>query len=966
MNNRQPSAFSAGGVSAASTPLSNVSPEAQAVLDKLVPPVAASTPNQRAYITGRGLSNGTLQRISQDIGRDIYDAESLMTMLPDLELVRQIIVSLILSPKDMGPSEIQFRVNRGRFAGELTGQLLEVVREYYTSTYMINDLAQEILSDVMFRRGNYPILLLPENTIDMLINAPGNIGLESAMNTAAYRDVMRDNIGLLGPSELPAGVVPGTESAMRLPYNADVRPEVNGKPLDTFVRVVDNPNILKRARLRERIRRTSTLDRLRSGNLSPILRVRETQSASMEAINAALYTGGDGKPVISNTGFNANLNALYGRAQSRSAHMQIIPTPSEASRPSVGHPTELRLPSEAVIPLFTPGNPKQHVAYFVLIDEHGNPVSSQSSQDYYHEMGMALRSGSSMPSQLIQNAQRLSEGAPSNPERRQAIREMEEAYAAMVEADLYKRLKNGVAGDDIVISRPEEVYRLMLSRTMQRRQTQLLYVPAELMTYVAFEYDEFGVGVSYLQRSKIIAGLRAALLFANTHGAIKNSISRTRLKINVDPEDPDPMTTVEEFTHNHVRNSRGFMPVGISEPTDILTYFAYAAIEVEVTGNNPLYPETSAMVEEYASQAQKPDTELEDSLKARHHMIFGLSPEMVDQAKGADFATTLIQQNIMLSKRVYQWQNKFLPHLSDHIRRYTINSGPLIDRLRQIVIANRGKLTRQQVEAQQAAIIEGEVEVDADLAELVTVLDGGPRQKTGSVTDDSLTRDQLLAVDAVVLEFVQSIELGLPRPENALIKQQQEALEGYSNMLEKGIEAYLSQEFLGPEFMSDMSEVIEPTRKALHAYFMRVYMQQNNIMPELQDLTKFTEANGPALELLKAHSAHIEGLRRTLIPYMAKLTADLKVQNDAYTKLKDAASGSGGGSDWGSSSSSDSGSSWGSDTSNDDGGGDGGDDAGGIDDNPPGMDDLPADDAGGDAAADDAPPDDEAAAPPAF
>lgn len=868
-------------------------PETAAVIDKLVRSSEPGRPALRAEVSGRRLSNGTLQRISQEISRDIYDAKSLIQLLPDLELVRQIIISLIMSPKDMGPGEIQYRVDKGRFSGEVTKQMLDVIRDHFKNVYKIDELAPEILSDVMFENGSFPMLLLPENTIDAMINDPRRVSLESVVRSPEYQLVMSDHIGLLGPAQLPPGVKPGMEDfgnpATYRNYSATIQhvPTDRGKPVDLKLRVIDNPDVLKRSRLQDRLRNERTTDALTRRGLGPKLARPEQIVLGAEALIASNFTGGVGNGGAQSINFG--VNSMYRQRRQHYTHMQVVPTPSELSRGSIGHPLVMNLPSEAVIPLHVPGDPKTHVAYFILLDEHYNPVSRESSFDYYTEMGTALQSQSSMPSQLITSTRRASEGARGNQEQRLSIQELEQAYIHMVESDLQKRLANGVSGNNIQIARPHDVYRLMLTRSYQQRQTQLLYVPAEMLTYVAFDYNEYGVGVSMLQRSKIIGGMRAALLFANTQASLKNSIARTKLRINLDPEDVDPEHRVEQYINHHVKNSRGLLPIGINEPNDILQFMANAAVEVEVTGNNPMYPETSLMVEDYNSNANKPDTELEDSLKARHHMMFGLSPEMVDQAKGAEFATTLVQQNIMLSKRVYMWQNKFIPFLTEHVQRYTINSGTLVDALREIVMANVNKLTRAQLADQAEAKEDGGFDIDEDLANLVTVISSAKAaQKT---TDSDVVRDmtdqERLAVDAVVYEFIQSIQIALPRPESAWTKNQGEAFETYTSMLEKGLDAYISTDALTDEFLGDMANSLEPTKKVLFSYFLRRYMAENNILPELQDLTTFDPREGPAIDLLRTQGAHIDGLSHTLLKFMKSIHASVGETNKEFNKSKE-------------------------------------------------------------------------------
>lgn len=916
MNTRATS-FSPQELSGRFKPISSTSnsPELDAVLQKMVSDQRRGTsPRQRANISTRGLTNGTLQRISQRTSADIQDAKSLFQILPDLELAMQILISSILSPKDLGRGKLGYTVETGRFNSEVTGKMVKAVETFFDNTYRINDLLPEILEDVLFFRGSYPMMVIPENAIDEIINRPERVSFESIASSDQYRHWMADSIGLLGPSQLPTHLVgkmrTGMEdfgSSMRI---ADYKPEIltspkadaagnRAQPADLFIRVVDNPDVLKRARLEERLRRERVSDVLSQRNLSNRLRrgskiqiehLPKTPASlrpGTEAVNASQMVGGNGVGIYNGQASFTD-HALYrARRNYRSSQVAQMPSPDTLTRATVGHPLVSKLPSEAVIPVHVPGDPKDHVGYFVLLDEYGNPVNYEHARDYYSDMGMMLSQNQSMTSQIVQNTRRASNGT-DNPVTAEEVRQLEEAYIDLVETDLNRRLKNGIYGGNVEVARPTEVYRMMLARTYKQRQTQLLYVPAEMLTYIAFDYNEYGIGISLLQKSKIVGGIRATLLFANTMSSIKNSIARTRLHVTLDPDDPEPDMTVEEYIHNYVRNSRGMLPIGINEPNDIVAHLNNAAVEIEVDGDNPMYPNTKMLVENYAGDKAKPDLELEDSMRDRHLMAIGVPPELVANAKNLEFATQIVQNNTLLTRRVMTYQDKFLPFLEEFVVRYVANSQPLMDELREIVRANVDRLSRAQLSDQAEAVADGGVDVeDDDLRKLVT-------------TVKNVNEDDSVKVDSVVFEFLQALRLTLPSPETNLIKNQKESLDIYDEMLTKILDYHFSGEFLTQEVMGEMSDAVDSTKAAIKAHMMRQYCRANNILPEMDDLTIFNSDEGPALDLFKVVAGHEDGLRATLLSYMKHVHEMLKKTNKQYTESKDQLGDAGaGGGDFG-------------------------------------------------------------------
>lgn len=911
----KPTSFSANELSNSFRPVSPFSNERQtefdAVLSKMQPDARRGiSPQQRANISTRALNNGTLQRISHRTSADIQDAQSLIQILPDLELAMQILISSILSPKDLGRARIGYTVDRNRFNSDTTSKMVGCVQEFFDNTYRINDLLPKILEDVLFIRGSYPLLVLPENAIDTIINNPERVSFESVVNAPEYKNWMTDSIGLLGPSKLEKGMTANTfglehygesgyaQFETRIFSSPKADTPDNQAALDLQIRVCDNPDMLKRGRLEQRLRRERVAGRLESRGLSNQFNRGKAQAVSIErlktgteAISASQAVAGGGiGNVTGNSPRSFSDHGIYrARRSQRVSQVATIPTANQVSRPTIGHPLVIKLPAESVIPVHVPGEPENAVGYFVLHDERGNAVSYESSRDYYSDMGMMLKQNESMMSQIIQTSRRVQQGQ-RDPNNLEDQKQLQEAYIDLVEMDLTSRLKNGAYGDNVQIARPEEAYRLMLARTFSQRVTQLLWVPAEMMTYIAFDYNEFGIGISLLQKSKIVGGIRSTLLFANTMSSIKNSIARTRLHITLDPDDPEPDLTVEEYIHNYVRQSRGMLPIGINEPNDIVAHLNNASVETEVDGDNPRYPNTKMMVENYQGDKAKPDTDLEDSMRDRHLMALGIPPELITNSKNLEFATQIVQNNLLMTRNVMKYQDLFLPFMEEHVVRYVASSQPLMDELREIVRANIDKLSNSQRNDKAEADNSRELDVDdQDLRALVGVV-------KNKDADDSI------GIDAVIYEFLQALRLTLPTPETNAIKNQKESLNEYEEALDKALSYWFSSDFLTTEFFGDMAEAVEPTQKAIKAHMMRQYCRSNNILPEMDDLIMMDSLEGPALDLMKTVLGHQDGLRGSLLGFMKHIHKQLQKTNTQYTESKEASGtqdGFGGGSSFG-------------------------------------------------------------------
>lgn len=874
-NERKPTAFEHQPSENAFPRLSPHRPRDQstdAVLSKLVSP----TEKHDRILNGKNKPINApdmmlLQRIADITATNVMDANSLFQLLPDTELAMQILVSSTLSPKDMNNVELTFKVDPQVFDGPISGTLLEIIDNYFTNVYKITDLLRRMLEDALFLTGAYPLLILPENSIDEVINSPNRVALE-ALREDFKNDGSPISLGLLGnPTKASAEPTFSFESMQKgQPVNAydPVLRLGENNSFESRTTITDNINVLKLPMV---------MDKMRQDRVNDML--------SKRGVGMEMFKGR-----VSQEGFDMpeSQPSVYRNRRYKSVPVQVIPPGDRLKRKTIGHPLVMHLPTECVIPVHVPSNPEEHLGYFVLLDKNGNPIVHANISDYYNDLSANLVNNQEMVSQLINTTRRAEKGRDAF--KKEDTEELTRIYTDLVERDLLDRLKNGVYGENVAVGKPQEVYRIMLARALAKQHTQVLYIPAELMTYVAFDYNQYGVGTSLIQNAKIIAGIRAMLLFANTMAAVKNSIGRTALNITLDPEDPDPSKTVEFMFHEYVKNRQGSYPLGASNPRDIVDFLQNAGVEVAVTGNTA-YPDTKLEVESKQGNVTKPDQDLENTIRERYLMALGLTPETVDAGAHAEFATTVVQNNLLLSKRVMLYQKLLTAFVADFVQKYTLNSGYLLEELRQAIRENYSKLTDEQREDAK----------DTSLKHTA----GNPIDKpsTESVEDTVETADGKgpteQEVETLLIQFINAIRASLPTPDVATLDNQMKAFDAFVDALDKALKAYIDSAFLNDSTMGELAPVIETTVATVRAHFIRQWMRNNNVLPELDELTTMTDDGEASLDILNATELHVDALGKSIIPYMRKLIADRKARDASMSDIKGDLGATGGGSDFG-------------------------------------------------------------------
>lgn len=766
-----------------------------------------------------------MRQISETTARNISDATTVMQILPDMELAAQILVSSILSPKDMMTTELTYMAPEGSLPPNVASAMINCVRQHFEQRYKIKPLLTKMVREPLFETGSYAVAVIPENAIDDVINGGGPISLES-LKTEVNGDGSFKARGLLGPAVKKTPTLHSTRHSKGMSLEAfdEYRVDTNHDTLvrfktdedlknipefDSYISVTDNYSALKMPQVTAKIRE----QRIMSAVGNPAFE-------SMHKLNDRELT-----------------NLMYKNRQFTYTPIASLKTQEQLARRTVGEPLILRLPSESVIPVYVPGAEDEHIGYFVLIDGDGNPIKRANDVDYYSQLSARMNSQGSFPSAMLQKLKQNIDGY--NCADNQHLDYSSRVFGSMVEQDLLARLRNGVYTNGVQLASRPEIYRVMLARALAKQHTQLLFLPVQLMTYIAFRYNRDGIGVSMLDDMKVLNSLRSMLLFANVMAGIKNSIGRTEVKLKLDERDPDPQKTIERLMHEILRTRQQAFPVGTNSPMDITDYLSRASMEFGFEGH-PGIPDVQVEFGEKNTNFVKPDSDLEDSLRKRAIMAFGMSPETVDATFQAEFATSVVTNNILLSKRVMQVQDQFTPQLTDHMRKVVMSSENLIRDLRHILTQEQDKLIKRV----QAA------------------------EKVDGVTPDGKTEPPEIPPELLVsqklAEFVMNFTVELPKPNSVTLENQLTALKAYKEALDEVLEAYISADFLNSDTMGDMSEHIESLKAVVKAYYVRKWLAENGVMPELSDLVSLDEENKPIVNIYDEMTANFGALTKSM------------------------------------------------------------------------------------------------------
>ena len=826
-------------------------PELAAVISKLVKPRVQTplTMSNGENLTAQ--SQGQLSQISEGLKTKLTDAETTMQLFPDMELAAQILVSSVLSPKDMVSTEILYKAEDANLPAELISKMLESIRTNLDKHYKFKEELPTIIRQVLFEAGSYIKAVIPESSVDELVNnRKAVIGMESLSELVDEKYQVK-SLGVLGPSFVfskpnevsnSGNTVIGLESFNRqasqyVNFDFKIGGTFKDRPsTESYgdIEVTDNFNLLKLPKIIE----TNNKNKLRS-RISGIRAATEDVKITRDDMRAMIYKGPQ------------NTSQLFVAIKDRKA----------TKRRSVGRPLVMKFPTEATIPVHVPGNEKEHIGYFVLVDAEGYFVTRNTMESAMHNLVSQPTEAVNMTSALMQRARKNLQAFDKN---NITIDQASQIYADLIEADLTDRLKNGLYGSKAEVAKSQEVYRIMMARALANQYTRLVYVPAELVTYFAFKHHRNGVGKSLLDDLSLQTSLRAILLFAKVMAKVKSSINITRVNMTLDPNDPDPQKTVEMSIHEILRMRQQYFPLGINSPNDLVDWIQRAGFQFTFEGH-PGLPQTKFDFETQNLQHQIPDDELDEMLRKQSYMALGLNPETVDNGFNSEFATTVVSNNILMSKRVTQIQEVITQHMADYVKKVTLNDYDLRKELLQIIVDNKDSIDKYLTDDERKALSESPKDFYVELMET----------------------------------FVEGMEVTLPRPDITSIDTQMQAFQSYEEALEKTLDSWISSEIVDNGISGDISNNIDAVKAAVKAYYLRKWMSENNFMAELNDIVAADEDGHALLDLYQLTKEHTQGLIRSALNFIRRMNGvKIAADNDLQamgTEPSDTTSDSGGG-----------------------------------------------------------------------
>lgn len=818
-----------------------------------------------------------------------------LKLLPDINRALNIRISSILSPSGVMENNITVNCTSEGIDSMLKSSLSKIVQEYLEKDFNINHKTRKMLMEILGTHGSYITLVVPESAIDQIINGPnGQYNIESltAAHSHLYTDVTNripKSIGLLRNKAVGtaysqesrnttvqydpcitvdkaefdkvfarAKAVYSSEAAFKDNIKVAVKEKVQSAlSAKDKLHIVDNPELLKLSN----ISKGEALDRNKK-----VVEKQKLNNVSADLITRAIFN----KPK------NVDNNPIFS-----------LPA-AQSLRATYGEPMIKNIPAGAVLNIIQPGNPEEPIGHMIMLDAEGYPIddikhiTEQNSQPSRNKQLMELV-GTQYYNDVYQHQSNVIDFAKN-------------MYIEVVEREIVERVRTGLGMSTAEIIHHSGFYDVMMARHLSGQYTQILYVPREYLSYMAFDYDDSGMGKSLLDGQRVINSMRVVLAHNDVLSAIRNSTGTTTVEVNIDENDPDPDGALELIQDNIIRSQMFDFGNALINSGDTIYHLQRMGYQWNVN-NHPSLPDTKATYSREAGNAPKSDEQLNENLRKASHYNIGVPPEMVDNSEGAEFATQSVIQNTLFGKQAMQDQQIFSGHLTGLAKRLVIFNGNLNNKLYEqilkFIITKINDIVLAHSKADQAAV--KPIDVDKDKSfnipeeVLPPVMDWifeNLEHKTQLTRVKENINSAIVELSKIMYStYMENMCIELPKPPSVTLESQMQDFNNYIQFVNDVLETVFADEVFDQELMQ--AEVKASfIRATVKSRLITEYLSEKGILPELIDAVSLDENRDPDNENLDISISHAEFAVKAYIYAKQKLGVLGKTIN-AMDKDKD-------------------------------------------------------------------------------
>ena len=705
-------------------------------------------------------------------GRDLSENRMILNLLPDVNKAVKLMIASIISPNDLSLQEFHITVDVDSVDENTKDSISEFASKFFEEKLNLRINVPTWIKEFGYTDGSTVIAIIPMQTFSKMEDKDFG-GLESSVELVADKIVLES---LFGFSDTPGNTKRIEED----------HKDISNMALEAMIPIIEEIN---------------------SGKLDTDRRAR-AQKVVKE--NISKFIGSESLSLTDNPHI-LNLDQYMKKRKSKKRENIIrdrfvklrdqtvvgVDSSEETLDSNSGDPIFLKIPTEAVTVIHTPGDPTDHQGYLVLLNRNGNPVNVNKDLSEVNTSALNLNYEQQDIFHQTANAYGVNISSTKRKVDKEAISDI---YNQVIRSHLQKRLsKTGLDNVDINIS--DSVYRCMFSRYLQNKHTRVLFLPKELVTYMTFSYDDYGNGVSKLEGIKFYLGLKMAVQVSKVLAAIKAAADNRNIAIKFTDNLMDsPESIISSVIREYVNKS--VMSFSI-DPNQIQSQIIDKSLTIKGTGIPGM--EDFEITNEPDSKTGSFNFD-EDLLKDIDKSILnglGVPASAMNSLNEDEYSRSVVTTNLFFAMDVSVEQRVVIKHISDLLRKYARFSQTFIEGV------------------------------------------------TSKLTTDNEDKGSISSKNEEIEKIIEGLSFNLPKPNIAPSKAQFESLEAMSNAITTMINSIFPDDMAGTD--DEIGPIIRLVRSKFIAENITNYLDNSGLNGIDVPKSDFTN-------ILKSISDSLDGL----------------------------------------------------------------------------------------------------------
>lgn len=489
------------------------------------------------------------------------------------------------------------------------------------------------------------------------------------------------------------------------------------------------------------------------------------------------------------------------------------------------------IPFSKIIPIADVNDPSIHYGYLMILDSDGNHIDFDNNNNYTNLDASAEKNILTRANSLIGNKGKASP----------KLSNIEGLKEDLIIKQLKEKLKMSGIDDSLNQDVFVEVADVLFNRFIESKKSKVLFIPKQLVTYYAHEYNANGTGKPLLEKISVLASMRAITLFVTLLAYVKSSISTTNVEVDIDDDDDDYEATMEKVMTEVMKNRQLNLPIGILKVDDMTDWLH--KIGFSFNFNHPGLPDTKVTVTEDKNDIDPINSDLLEKIDKQMIRALGATPEMVENSGDVNFATTIVNNNILFARRTLSYQKVYDKINTEHIKKVLKLDGNLKDTIYSIITDNLTNIKKHLVKNESNKV----------------TLD-----KIKNVSDGAIQ-------EYVYNSIIENICLELPKPNIEDNTKLEDQYSKFKDKVEDVIDVIFDEESLPDELVGDFSDKIDSLKKLVKTIIIKRWLIDNNYMTEVTSMFTLNNDGMPMMDILDEYSAYVEGIEKTIIPFITNM-----------------------------------------------------------------------------------------------